>query len=421
MPKPVPGSSYVVVKGDTMWDIAKAAFGNPWRFKDIFEANKSTLRSGDPWWIYPGEILIIPPKPPLSDEPASVADDSELLAGADPDGVQLIINDQQINVRTFSIFRGIDKGSAGWTATTYWDPDDLDLSILYQPYSYFESKVYVGGILLDTGFLYVQKPQSTNDGIEIMLKGFSKTKDIVDGAVDPPYQRNGMTLNQIANEYCAPRGITVVDTTPGLGSFKKVTADKTEKMFDHLAKLAKQKGVLINSTPKGHLRITKAETQVENLGTIGDNLAFGDKFEIEFDGTKRFRNYRVIGKRRGKRTTKDLIIDQVVPKSRSTTLVVGDVSNSAELRTIAEWERSKALSGSVNLTIDVSTWYSPTGALWRENKHVTVQSPRLFISQGFTFLIKSVDFKYDAGGRKTTLSLVPPTAFSGEELVEPWL
>jgi prophage tail gpP-like protein len=421
MPKPVPGSSYVVVTDDNLWDIAKAAFGNPWRFRDIFDANKSTLRSGDPWWIYPGEILMIPPKPPLSDEPAEVANDSEMLAGADPDGVQLIINGQQINVRNFSIFRGIDKGAAGWTATTYWDPEDLDLSILYQPYSYFESKVYVGGVLLDTGFVYVQNPRSTNDGIEILLKGFSKTKDIVDSTVEPPYQRNGMTLNQIANEYCAPRGITVVDNTPGLGSLGRVTADKTEKVFDHLAKLAKQKGVLINSTPKGHLRITKAETQVENLGSIGDNLAFGDDFEIEFDGTKRFRNYNVLGKRRGRRTTKDLILDQVVPKSRSTTLEVGDVQNNAELRTIAEWERSRTLSESVSLTMDISTWYAPNGQLWRENKHVTVQSPRLFVSQGFTFLIKSVEFKFDSSARTATLSLVPPTAFSGEELEEPWL
>jgi prophage tail gpP-like protein len=421
MPKPVPGSTYVVVKGDTMWDIAKAAFGNPWKFKDIFEANKSTLRSGDPWWIYPGEILIIPPFTPLEEEAATVADDSEELPGADPDGVQLIINGTQIDVKTFSIFRGIDKGAAGWNATTYWDPKDLDLSILYQPYSYFDSKVYVGGILLDTGRIYVQNPKSATDGVIMNLAGYTYTKDIVDSTVDPPYQRNNFTLNQVANEYCVPRGITVVDNTPALGTFKRITADKTEKIFDFLAKLAKQKGALINSTPKGYLRITKAEEQVENLGTIGDNLAFGDNFEIKFDGTKRYRNYRVLGKRRGKRTSSSLVNDQVVPKSRSWTIEAGDIINEAELRTLAEWERGKGLADSLTLNIEVSSWYSPTGALWRENKHVTVKSERLFISDGFTFLIKSVNFKFDGDGRKCVLSLVPPTAFTGEDLEEPWL
>lgn len=421
MPKPTPGSTYTVVKDDTLWDIAKAAFGNPWRFQDIFDANKSTLRSGDPWWIYPGEILIIPPGPDLGLTAETVEEDSELLPDADPEKVQLLISGQEVPCESFRLFRAIDKGSARWTATVYWDPEILDLSILFEPYKWQEAKAYVGGHLMDTGYLYIVEASSTPGRVELRLTGFSRTKDLVDSTVDPPYQINGMTLSQIANEYCSPRSIQVIDDTPGLGVFPKSKADKSETIFNHLAKLAKQKGVLINSTPKGHLRITKAPTQVDNHGTIGDGFAFGSNFQVTFDGTKRFRNYRVLGKRRGKRLTRDLVIDQVVPKSRSKTIVVDDVSNNAELRKVGEWERSKALADSLRLAIEVSDWYGPDGRIWRESNHVTVKSPRLFISKGFTFLIQSVEYILDSSGRKTALKLVPPTAFTGEELEEPWI
>lgn len=404
-----------------MWDIAKAAFGNPWRFQDIFEANKSTLRSGDPWWIYPGEVLIIPPGPELGITEELVEDDSELLPDADPDDVQLVIEGTRVKAENFTLFRAIDKGAATWSGVAYWDPEDPGLSILYQPYKWRPTKVYIGGQLVDTGYLYNTRARSSSDRVEVGLTGWSKTKDLVDSSVDPPYQRNGMTLNQIATEYCAPRGITVVDNTPGLGVFKRVKADKTETIFEHLAKLAKQKGVLLNSSPKGHLRITQSPDQVDNYGTIGDNLAFGDAFEVTYDGTKRFRNYRVLGRRRGKRLTRALVNDQVVPKSRSRTIVVDEAQTEAELRKIAEWERSKALADSMTLQIEVSSWYGPNGKLWREANHVTVQSPRLFISKGFTFLIQSVSYVLEGNARKAVLSLVPPTAFTGEELEEPWI
>ena len=52
---------YTVAKGDTLGKIGKA-FGVAW--KDIFEKNKSTLKSKNANLIYVGEKLIIPIKNP---------------------------------------------------------------------------------------------------------------------------------------------------------------------------------------------------------------------------------------------------------------------------------------------------------------------------------------------------------------------
>jgi hypothetical protein len=50
--------THVVVKGNTLWDLAGHYLGNPFLWPLIYEANTDRIR--DPHWIYPGQIFIIP-------------------------------------------------------------------------------------------------------------------------------------------------------------------------------------------------------------------------------------------------------------------------------------------------------------------------------------------------------------------------
>ncbi len=57
--KPAPEAKYhTVQKGDSLSKIAKEVYGNPMKYKTIFEANKPMLK--DPDLIYPGQVLRIP-------------------------------------------------------------------------------------------------------------------------------------------------------------------------------------------------------------------------------------------------------------------------------------------------------------------------------------------------------------------------
>ncbi|MEK4034427.1 peptidoglycan-binding protein LysM [Methylocystis sp. IM3] len=53
-----PSGIHVVEKGDTLWKIAEACYGDGARYKEIFEANRPML--SDPDKIYPGQRLRIP-------------------------------------------------------------------------------------------------------------------------------------------------------------------------------------------------------------------------------------------------------------------------------------------------------------------------------------------------------------------------
>ena len=50
--------TYTVVGGDSLSKIAKKIYGDAGRWKEIFEANKDTIKNPD--MIHPGQVLNIP-------------------------------------------------------------------------------------------------------------------------------------------------------------------------------------------------------------------------------------------------------------------------------------------------------------------------------------------------------------------------
>jgi len=59
-PAPAAGVQvYIIVRGDTLWGIAKRSYGNPYLWPQIWEKNQYIL---DAHWIYPGDPLVLGPE-----------------------------------------------------------------------------------------------------------------------------------------------------------------------------------------------------------------------------------------------------------------------------------------------------------------------------------------------------------------------
>ncbi|MDY5845722.1 MAG: tyrosine-protein phosphatase [Bariatricus sp.] len=54
-------ATYTVVPGDCLWNISRRLYGTGTRWKEIYEANRETIRN--PRWIYIGQVLKIPTAP----------------------------------------------------------------------------------------------------------------------------------------------------------------------------------------------------------------------------------------------------------------------------------------------------------------------------------------------------------------------
>lgn len=50
--------THTVSRGETLWDLSRSFYGNPFDWRRIYQANQDRIE--DPHWIYPGQVLTIP-------------------------------------------------------------------------------------------------------------------------------------------------------------------------------------------------------------------------------------------------------------------------------------------------------------------------------------------------------------------------
>jgi len=414
----VQGEQYTVVEGDNLTLIAKSAYGDGSKWKLIWRANQTRLRSGDPNLIFPGEVITIPGDPlekTLKQDLRDVA-----LSGKGKDEFTLEIEGIEVPITAGRLTRTMDTVADGWSATMSFGSGDSRLQQYLRPYRYPVANVYLGGVLMVSGYLYTVSPSITADSRVLDLVGWSYTADVIDSTVKPPYEQKKVSLQQRAMELVEPLGIQVLYEAGEDEQFERVTANPQDGISAHLLRLSSQRGILMSSTPKGQVIFYRTETGQKSVGTLQEGVPPFLGMSSMFDGRKRFNVYKAIAQTRKKKKKTAVAKDDAVPRSRFLTFTANE-STAGNIQTAADWRRSKQVAEALEIPLDVKGWYAPNGELWRENTIVTVISETNFIPNGFDFLIKSVEFSLDDKGTASTLQIVPPQVYTGEPLVEPWL
>lgn len=416
MPKPTPGKQYTIVKENTLSQVASRAYGNANHWPVIYRANQSTLRSGDPNLIYPGEVIFIP-------ELAGLLRVDPGINNRLPDELSIVIDGLEIRSTASRVLLTMDTASDGWTASLPWEPGanpELDKRVL--PGAFPPAKVYIGGKLVISGYLYRPVTGLDMAGTVKNLHGFSRTADLIDSNFKEPYEESNVTLRQRADKLVAPFGIKVVyelDTVADINDpFDRVTASPTDKVFAHLNKLAKQRGVLISSTADGNLLFTAADTKSPPITTIQEGEPLAGRFTMDYDGRKRFSTTTAYGSTPGG-NAKEAVQDPGVPRGRMKNFQIGDVLY-GELEAAAKWERNRSLADAMTIPIPVATWLNPEGEIWKPNTKITVISASIHVPKGFDFLVRSVEFNENGNEKSAILNVIPPQVYTKEDIIEPW-
>jgi prophage tail gpP-like protein len=420
---PTPGYQYELKKRDSargLWGVAEKAYGDAKKWKDIWKANQDRARSSDPnrgFWL--GDVIIIPGDAKLEDIRKGLREDA--LPTIDSKGendLTLVIEGQEIPLMSGRVVLTMDTCAHGWSGTTVWTPDNPERYELFKPYQYREAAVYIAGQLLIRGYLYKVSPKIDSRGRVIDLAGWSFTADAVDSTIKPPLEESNVTLEERARSLLEPMGIEVIFFADEDPPFKRVTANEEDKIFDHLADLAKQRGMLFTSTAQGRALFTQT-IAVDPSGSVVEDFPPYMEVSIDFDGRERFNAYRVTASSPKKNSKVEVSIDDKVPRSRFTVLSAND-NEENDLQKTADWARSKALADAMTINFPVNSWFTPLGTLWEPNTIFTVISPTIFAPNGFDFLIRSVEFILGEDGATAVLGLVPPSVYTGGELIEPW-
>ena len=396
---------------------------------------------------------------------------SDRIPGKSKNELTLVIAGREVIVESANFLRTMDTCADALTASMPWEPGvDPELDKITRPFGYQDCSVYIGGELQMQGYLYDVQHTRDSSGTVKELKIYSKTADIIDSTVLPPYEANNISLTDRCKQQCEPIGIsvavakgidltvtkkiretfTVPATVPtieraGLLKFKfrpvvvdipkvrfrtireefrfsRTTAEKTDTIFTHLSGLATQRGLLLSCTKYGDLLIVQPNIEDEPVGTIEEQTGVANVFSATFSGRSRFAIYRSLATSAsgGRAQSASEARDKSVNRARFLTFSSGD-NLPGEAKNAAEWRKNKSAADALNIGFPVNSWYAPNGKLWTPNTTVTVISPTIGLKKGFTFLISQVEFDYSASGATATLQLKPPSAYTTGEVIEPWL
>lgn len=415
--KPIQGKQYLVRPGDSLATISLKLYGNAAKWPNIFNANLTVEKHANKEDVTPGTVLNIPVDPEIAAIRTELS--KTKLQNKDKNDLTLLINGHELLVDSCRLLKAVDNAAHVFSAKIRWEPNKTDaINLALAPYQYPNASIYLGGQLKFNGIIYTVTNNLSSSGISKTLEGATFVADVIDSTMKPPYEASNISLLDRVADLVAPFGIKVIDNANENELFDRVTAKPAEKVFQHISKLAAQRGVLITSDEFGNLVLTKA-IGIENVGTLNEGGLVVTEWQSKYDGRKRFNAYKAIGQSPSDNALTAVAVDNDIPRTRFMTFKVNETTN-GNIQTAADWRRSKQVADSLTIPLPVSSWYAPNGKLWRENTLVTVVAESIHLKNGFTFLIKAVEFMFDNNKISANLSLVPPQVYTGEEIPTIW-
>lgn len=250
----------------------------------------------------------------------------------------------------------------------------------------------------------------------LTISGRDKTGDLVDCSHLGRNEFNNMKLEAIVNELVKPFGIGVIIFADTGAPISKFTINQGDTVFQALQRLAKQRSLLLTSSPEGNLVLEKKGIIRASTELIeGHNIKSAS---ISLDNTERFSQYVVKGQSTGgdgdglledASQGKGISYDEGIKRYRPIVILNDSKSDGKTSQQRAQFESSIRAAKGCNVSVVVVDWTQKDGELWATNQVVFIDCPSIGIKQDM--LISSVKFEISENGKITELELIRSDAF----------
>lgn len=417
MPKATPGQNYTVKQGDRIRDLAVDAYGFDKSY-EIVDGNQSLLSGrgisleGLPF-IYDGDVLWIPPDPPVEkEEPEEI----ELENPDDLDEVAIRIDGTIFRGWTAeSINRSMNTIADSFSFTAPFNPDDPESRFL-DPHTFYPCDLFIGGKKYIAGRIEKVDPDAQKDSTTRTIECRSLSAVIIDcPSLQQKVSYFNLSLKEISEIILKPYGIQIEfrETPDGRENAKFTNTKRNfkDKIFSFLQSLGKRRGFVLNSTRDGNIKYDHANIDGKPIMQLVEGQYPLTKVSASYDSTKRFSDFKAVSQKRGRPGISETVKDTSIPIHRPT-IIDSKFSTKGDIKTAAEWARSRALAASSPVTVTVGTWRDNNGDTIKENNIVTLFAPKISVYNETRFLIEKVSPQNGSGGKMAVLTLVLPQAYT---------
>lgn len=280
------------------------------------------------------------------------------------------------------------------------------------------AQVVLGGKPLITGYADAREWGIEAEAVRLAISGRDKAADLIDcSALNKPGSWRGAKLEAIASELAAPFGVPIsfrADTGKPLARF---ALQQGETAWAAIERLARYRGLILFSDGLGGVVVGNPDSGLR-AGRIaeGDNALSIDERR---DDSQRFSQYVIKGQASGSDERNGAAVAQVKGEARDAgvaryrpMLVIGEEqSDQDSLKKRAEWEAVTRAARAQTVTAQLPGWFAVAGgAVWEPGARAELVSETLGLSGDR--LIERVSLTRDSEGTRTTLTLVPPEAWT---------
>lgn len=322
-----------------------------------------------------------------------------------------------VEVQAAALTRTMDTPDDQFSATISANIDnEPELYELIKSPSFRAATITLDGVLQFTGNITERNPQKTEDSNLTDIMG-TTLPHFMDSHLMPSYQHDNLDLKQWA-ETVAKQTNTAVqfDTDPG-GPFKRKVIERGQTAAQFLAPLAFERSKIMSCTTTGKLLFFDVAVDSKPVDYIDETSGEAAAFEIAFNDRKRFRFYKVINQSpQGGGIA--IYTDENITAPRTKIIEISDTSG----RNVesAQFEANKAFIEAMTLPWPVNSWHNRNGDLWQPDTTITLASPTCYFPDGFTFMIRQVDFSFQKNKKRATLHLIPRELYTKKPIIEPW-